>query len=244
MNTAPEGRGGENKVSGIDIIDFHSHILPSADHGSSSVETSLLQLELAERHSVGRIVATPHFYPDRHDIESFLNRRNAAWDALREASDSVKRPKIALGAEVLICDGIERLEGLERLCIQGTNVLLLELPFAVFKTEYRDSVSRLIKNGFQVVLAHADRYDPADIELLLERGAKIQLNADSLSGFSVRSHIKDWVLRGEVVALGSDIHSVDKKAYKRFDKALSRLDKLSMLDFVKRASDDFKIVFQ
>lgn len=228
----------------FDIIDFHAHILPSADHGSSSVEMSLLQLELADQYSVGRIVATPHFYPDRHDIDFFFNRRNAAWDALREASDAEKRPKIALGAEVLICDGIERLEGLERLCIQGTNVLLLELPFSVFKTEYRDSVSRLVKNGFQVVLAHADRYDPDDIELLLERGAKIQLNADSLSGFGVKSHIKDWILRGDVVSLGSDIHLVDKKAYKCFDKALSRLSKLSMLDFVKRSSDDFKIVFQ
>ena len=31
----------------IDLVDFHSHILPRADHGSDSVETSLKQLKLA-----------------------------------------------------------------------------------------------------------------------------------------------------------------------------------------------------
>ena len=230
-------------VNSIDVIDFHSHILPGADHGSSSLEESLLQLGLARQNGVKRIVATSHFYPDRHDIEDFLKNRDSSWDLLKENSDAGERPKVALGAEVLICDGIERLEGLERLCVQGTNVILIELPFSIFKNEYRESVFRLVKRGLNVVLAHADRYDPEDIETLLECGAKIQLNADSLSSFSLRPHIKDWILRGEVVAIGSDIHSADKKAYKRFTKAIKRLSKLNALAYVKDASDGFQIEF-
>ncbi len=225
-----------------DVIDFHSHILPGADHGSDSAEESLCQLDFANRSSVYRIVATPHFYPDRHNVEEFISRRDAAWSTLKE-NLSEPRPGIALGAEVLICDGIERLEGLERLCVAGTNILLLELPFSVFKSEYRDSVFRLVKGGYRVVLAHADRYEPEDIDILLECGAQIQLNADALSGFTVKSHIKRWIYQGSVVALGSDIHRSDKSAYKRFEKAKKRLLKIGALEFVKASSDGMNIIF-
>ncbi len=227
----------------LNIIDFHAHILPSADHGSSSLQMSLKQLEFARAHGVDRIVATPHFYPDRHDVKSFLARRNNSWDELKSAKGA-DLPKIALGAEVLICDGIERLCGLERLCISGTNVILLELPFSFFKLEFRDSVFHLVKNGFNAVLAHADRYDPADIDTLLQYGAKIQLNAESLSGIFIPKHIKRWILQGDVVALGSDIHGNDKSAYKKFSKAYRRILKFNAIDVVKRFADGINIEFE
>lgn len=224
------------------LLDFHAHILPTADHGSSSLEQSLRQLDIARKHGVSRIVATPHFYPDRHSLEQFLTRRSASWSMLSTARE-VGAPLVALGAEILICDGIERLDGLEKLCIEGTNILLLELPFSLFKLGYRDSVYRLIKSGFNVVLAHIDRYDPADIELFLECGAKAQLNAFALSGLTVPSYIKDWARSGAVIALGSDIHSDDKRAYRAFKKAKSRLEKLGALDYIIDQSNNLKIPF-
>ena len=224
------------------LIDFHAHVLPGADHGSSSLEQSLNQLALARKWGVDRIVATPHFYPDRHSVEQFLARRSVAWSALTSSRES-GAPMLALGAEVLICDGIERLDGLDKLCIEGTNILLLELPFSLFKLGYRDSIYRLIKGGYNVVLAHIDRYDPADIELLLECGAKAQLNAFALSGLTVPSYIKDWARSGAVIALGSDIHSDDKKAYRTFLKAKGRLEKLGALDYIIDQSNNLKIPF-
>ena len=227
-----------------DIIDFHAHILPGADHGSSGVDISLSQLKLASWNGVSRIVATPHFYPDRHSVESFVARREASHRALEEkTAERSDLPRVAIGAEVLICDGIERLPLLSELCIEGTDILLLELPFSVFELQFRDSVLRLIKQGYRIVLAHADRYDPKDIELLLDAGAKIQLNATALSGFRVTPHIKKWLLQGDVVALGSDIHGLDAKAYKRFLKAQKRMQKLGVLEYVKNASDSMNIAF-
>ena len=55
-----------------DLVDFHAHILPEADHGSSSLEMSLWQLASAKRYGVTRIIATPHFYPHVHTVESLL----------------------------------------------------------------------------------------------------------------------------------------------------------------------------
>ena len=206
----------------MNVVDFHSHILPYADHGSSSVDVSLAQLSLAAEHGVKRIVLTPHYYPHRENPESFIARREKCYNKLLENLND-ESPDVRLGAEVLICDNIEEMPHLEDLCIRGTRILLLELPFTDFSETYVDSVKYLIADGYDVVLAHADRYDPLNIDRLVSLGAKIQLNADSLSSLFVKKHIKRWIDNGYVCALGSDIHGEDEKAYKRFEKALSRI---------------------
>lgn len=224
-----------NKKS-IDVADFHAHVLPRADHGSNSTKTSISQLEIARKNGVSRIVATPHFYPHVHTLDAFLEKRNAAYNELLK-SKSNDLPEIKLGAEVLLCQGMEKLSGIEKLCFEGTNVLLLELPFSYFKEEYCDSVACMIDMGIDVILAHADRYPHENIESMINAGvSKIQLNASSLSGFIKNKHAYDWMSRGLVVALGSDIHASDEKAYKNFDKAKSKIRE--HLDFIKNASDN------
>ena len=220
--------------NGFDIADFHSHVIPGADHGSSSTSESLAQLELASSYGIKRIVATSHFYPEYHSVASFLSARDAGYERLLQKMPD-GAPEIRLGAEVLICNGIERLPELEKLFIHGTSTLLLELPFADFQQEYCDSVYTLVRNGVDVLLAHADRYDRNDIERLVDNGARIQLNADSLSGFFKKKHLYEWMERGIVVALGSDIHGSDKNAYKRFVTAIDKIGVYA--EYIKEESD-------
>jgi protein-tyrosine phosphatase len=223
------------KTIGYDIVDFHSHILPGADHGSDSVQTSIQQLTLAKNASVSRIIATPHFYPHRHSVEGFLERRDRCFEELAAVNVTGDYPDVIKGAEVLVCDGIERLDGVEKLCIGRSNTILLELPFADFSSRYVEGAAGLIERGFEVVLAHADRYNPTDIGEMLDTGAKIQLNATALLGFFIPKHIKSWINDGTVIALGSDIHGAPEKAYAFFTKAISRLGEYA--GYVKAQSD-------
>ena len=107
----------------LDIVDFHSHILPGADHCSGSLETSIWQINSAIRHGVTRIIATPHFYPHRHRVDDFVYKRDEAFYKLEKHIP--KGVKIVLGAEVLICQGIENLPDIDKLFSSGTNCLLL-----------------------------------------------------------------------------------------------------------------------
>ena len=202
------------------VIDFHTHILPCADHGSDSLETSLKQLSLAKDAGVDVIIATPHFYPHRHKLSDFLERRSAAYQALKEVSDA----KILCGAEVLLCEKIENLNDIDSLCIEGTKTLLLELPFSSFKDSYIASVEELIEKGYNIVLAHAERYPENAIEALIAVGAKIQLNASAVSGIFIKRHIRRWLTSGHVTALGSDIHMLKKKHYSDFVKSRRKLN--------------------
>ena len=94
---------------------YHAHILPGCDHGSDSVETSRRQLEMARKAGVATVCATPHFYPQRETVACFLDRRARTADLLR-AGLPADAPRIQLGAEVLICDGLERMQELPLLC--------------------------------------------------------------------------------------------------------------------------------
>ena len=44
------------------MIDFHTHILPHMDDGSSSIEESLAMLQAEGKAGIERVVFTPHFY--------------------------------------------------------------------------------------------------------------------------------------------------------------------------------------
>ena len=206
----------------LDIVDFHSHILPCADHGSSSLDTTLYQLKQAARNSVKRIIATPHFYPMNDDVSGFIERRRVAYETLLPSLGD-DTPCVKLGAEVMMCTGLERLPGLERLFVNGTSTLLIELPLSGFQSEYADSALRLVEQGVSVILAHPERYSGYAVEAMLESGVKLQCNAYTLARRSKLKTVIPWLASEHIVALGSDIHQSDSSAYKNFAKAIVRL---------------------
>lgn len=219
----------------VDLADFHSHILPGADHGSDSVDTTLSQLRLGKKYGVSRILATPHFYPHRHLLGDFLSRRQMSVSKLAE-SYTESMPEIKLGAEVLVCQGLENFKDLDKLCFAGTNTIMLELPHALLSDEYVDTVLAVKKKGFDVLLAHVDRYEQSVIEGFISAGiTKFQINASSLVALKKKKHLFEWLKSGYVIALGSDIHGASAKAYKNFMKAKNKLGE--ELDELKAKSD-------
>ena len=152
----------------IDLsLDYHAHILPGCDHGSSSVDMSLKQMDMAKEVGIQTICATPHFYPHKESVSSFIERRRQTADNLW-VQIPADAPRVLLGAEVLICDGMERLNGLRELCLEGTNELLLEMPFYRWPAPIWDTLYRLNDlRDIQIVIAHADRYPPEDIDQLI-----------------------------------------------------------------------------
>ena len=57
----------------MQIIDFHSHILPGIDDGARNVQTSLSMLDMVAAQHVDVMIATPHFYASRDRIGSVKN---------------------------------------------------------------------------------------------------------------------------------------------------------------------------
>lgn len=198
------------------MTDFHSHILPSMDDGSRSVDESLKMLGELSLQGISRVIATPHFYANDESVFDFLGRRREAFEKLSaELTDGM--PEVLLGAEVRYYDGISRLAEMKSLCIQGTDLFLLEMPEKRW-TEYtlRELEDIACAGRVTLVLAHVDRcmeYQKADtIYRLNSNGVMMQLNAEYFSHFFTRRKAVSMMKNGMVQFIGSDCHNMtDRK---------------------------------
>ena len=197
------------------IIDFHTHILPCIDDGSKNVETSLEMMKASKAQGVQWLVATPHFYAARDRVDGFLSRRRESWETLSQRV-TPDLPRITLGAEVAFFQGMSKAERLNALSIEGTNSLLLEMPFQRWSEDTVDEVARLIDRGFNIILAHIERYlsmreNAAYVEQLLEMPLMKQINAEGLLDWRQRGRLIKMVKNRQVQILGSDCHGMNHR---------------------------------
>ena len=223
------------------MTDFHSHILPEVDDGSQSVDESILMINALAEQGIDRIVATPHFYANDESVSEFLVRRQKAYNELMNAGLPGK-PTIIQGAEVRYYDGIRRLSDLKSLCVQGTKLLLLEMPFTKW-TEYtlRELLDISSNGKVTLVLAHIDRYlkiqKPDVWYRLADNGILMQLNSSYINDFFTRHKAIKLLKKGIINFLGSDCHNMNDRA-PNIGKALSIAEKKLGKDF-KSGFDDY-----
>lgn len=200
------------------MIDWHSHILPKMDDGSRSVEESLEILHEQKRQGADVVLATPHFYANEESVDEFLERRERCFDVLSRAMDS-DCPRVLCGAEVRYYPGIGSMEGLDRLAIEGTDVLLLEMPMTKW-TEYtiKELVELASTKGLTVVMAHIERYmemqGEGNFRRLLESGMLMQVNATFFEGFFSKHKAMKLLDYGKIHLIGSDAHNMRGRAPK------------------------------
>ena len=194
------------------MIDWHSHILPGIDDGSRDVNESISMLAAFESQGVDMVIATPHFYANDESVRSFLNRRQQSYELLCSQRGE-GRIHILSGAEVKYYSGISRMDGLEKLTIENTNLLLLEMPISKWTNLVRQELQDLINTrGLRIILAHIERYlEWQDVEVfqqLCESGARMQVNASFLDRLTSRKKATKLLNAGVIHFIGSDCHNM------------------------------------
>lgn len=214
------------------MIDWHSHVLPGIDDGSRNITESIGMLKMLAEQNVDTVIATPHFYANNSSVDTFIKRRNEAYISMSDSiSDSM--PRIYLGAEVAYYDGISRLDGLEKLRIENSKLLLLEMP-SVRWSDY--TVSELMEmssiSGMRLILAHIERYmhmqKAETFGKLLECGICMQINASCFDSLWTRRKALQMLSCGAVKFIGSDCHNLSTRrpnishAFEYMEKKLGR----------------------
>lgn len=202
-------------------IDFHSHILPEMDDGASSVEESIELLKILAKSGVERVVLTPHFYRQDESISKFLERRKRSYTKLCSAvKDMDSIPLLTLGAEVYFYPSLSADPDFEKLCIEETQYVLLELPFERFYDNfYSEFVQFMNRCSTKIILAHIERYltfgnTIADINKLLEvQDILCQMNCTSITeaSFFKRKQLLEMLCNGTVSVLGTDTHNLKNR---------------------------------
>ncbi|MDY3796505.1 MAG: CpsB/CapC family capsule biosynthesis tyrosine phosphatase [Agathobacter sp.] len=203
----------------MQIIDFHSHFLPGIDDGSRNMETTMQILEICGVHGVDTMIATPHFYAQDCKVDEFLQKRQTAYEQLMDEKHKLPAncPSIKLGAEVAYFEGIGRAERISELAVEGTSLLLLEMPFTTWSDSVLDDVEMLInKHHLHLIIAHLERFmkipgNKPYIQELLEMPVTVQINAEALTeGFKSRDLVKMFK-KNQAHILGSDCHGMHRR---------------------------------
>lgn len=199
------------------IIDFHSHILPEIDDGSKSVDMSLQMIKESYNQKINIVIATPHFYADSMNLEYFLKLRMDAYEKLQSKRNGLIYPQIYLGAEVAFFYGIGVAENIQKLCIQNTNIMLLELPFVQWNSNIINEIEQLLSKKIIIIIAHFERYlkfqrKAEYMERLLELPIYVQMNGESFLSWKTRKKAVDFVRKGKVHLLGSDSHNLNTRS--------------------------------
>lgn len=197
------------------MIDWHTHILPQMDDGSHSVEETISMMTAQASQGIKTVIATPHFYANDETLESFLARRQKSFDKLKsELPDNL--PDVKLGAEVRYYHGISRMADLKALRIEGSKLLLLEMPFNTW-TEYmiRELIELSGKSDIQIVLAHIERYlslqEPGVWARLYESGILMQVNARYFTSIMSKHKAMSLLREGGIHFIGSDCHNMTSR---------------------------------
>ena len=149
-------------------------------------------------------------------------------------------PDIRLGAEVYFFDGISRYEGLHDLCLEGTNLLLLEMPFHPWTSRMIDEVGIISSTtGIMPVAAHIERYldQPKNlVNAFLDLDIFIQTNGEAVLERATSHKALKMLKKGIVTFWGSDAHNMVNRA-PNLGPALKVVSKSLGVDFVNKLTE-------
>ncbi len=198
-------------------IDFHSHILPGIDDGAKTVEDSIAILKDSYKKGIRTVVLTPHYYPKGQEtLDVFLEKRQRAYENLKEAYNLCDEPlpELKLAAEINLRTDLAEYEGIEKLCIEGTDYIMIEMPYTAWNENLFDWIYELKYRGLNPVVAHIDRYldfPQRVLKSLFDLDLSYQVNADAFLSFAVKREIAKMFSMGLVHILGSDVHNMAER---------------------------------
>ena len=233
------------------MIDFHSHILPNIDDGSTSMEESVKLIKEAAQAGFTGIISTSHYLQNYYECDE-AERRNLLNELTEQvkmadatgrenfadgigdiAGDNTRVPELYLGSEIYITtEMVELLKEGKASTINGTNYVLFELPMNSKPLFVKEVVYKLIENGYNPIIAHPERYSyvKEDIEFARElknMGALFQSNYGSVIGMyggTAKKTLKKLLKEDLISFLGSDVHAVGQ-IYPKVPKILKKLEK-------------------
>ena len=214
------------------MIDFHSHIIPNIDDGSSSLEESIKLIKEAEKAGFTAIISTSHYIEGYYDYNQ--EERKKYLENLYNAENNDKNVKLYLGSEIYITeDMFELIEQEKASTINNSRYILFELPMNSKTFLAKEIVYRAIEKGYLPIIAHPERYTYVQEDInyareLSNMGALFQSNYGSIIGM-YGNHAKKTIYKlledNLIQFLGSDVHR-EGQIYNKVPKILKKLEKV------------------
>lgn len=223
-------------------LDFHNHLLPGVDDGSSTLEEAKQSIAALRGAGFCGAVITPHIYKGVYDNTPEL--LTAAFDEFVANLGEIARDfPLRLAAEYFADESfldLVRRNDLLFLDVEGERWVLIEFPFQRDNSTSALCVAALAARGYRPVIAHVERYRYVAqgrtvwLSRFARSGAILQGDIGSLAG----QHGEDarsfahWLLSRELIKIwGSDLHK-PKQMERHIAPGLAQLTALGRLNAV------------
>ena len=201
----------------MELVDSHSHVVPSGDDGAQTLEDGLELCDLAASSGTAVLFATPHVWPHLTLTDERERAIRRAFERLRSRAPL----ELRLGFELTPAPPLLR-EDPARYVLEGTEVVLAEMPFTGPASDLIELAEHVERSGLTPLVAHPERTEPVlerpDLARELAERWPLQLNASSLLGRHGRE-IEElaWKLVDVASVIASDGHRLARPA--RLDQA-------------------------
>ncbi|MBI87342.1 MAG: hypothetical protein CMG63_04595 [Candidatus Marinimicrobia bacterium] len=199
------------------MIDFHNHILPNTDDGSTSLEMSIDMLNNAANQGITDVVNTVHYKHPK--VEGHGISFNIINNRINKLQAEVNRKgipiRLHLGSEVYYSADVLNLIDDPLATMGNYKYMLIEFHPQIIPNNHREILFELKMRGVTPIIAHPERYKKVqdDINVVhswLDAGCLIQVDGGSIMGYlghkaKVASEIiikQNWCQ-----VLGSDAHN-------------------------------------
>lgn len=197
------------------MIDFHNHILPAVDDGSSSLNMSLEMLKKAHLEGTKTVVNTTHFkHPKMKHINTEFNHLNKIKNNL---IDGLKKNNIEIN--IILCSEIyyneDIIEDLQNDFHHiGHRYYLVEFDPKILPISYEEKFFATQMNNLTPIIAHVERYRNVQkninlVKKWIDMGYIIQINCSSIIGDygpDIQKTAFKLIDKGLCHIIGSDAH--------------------------------------
>lgn len=224
------------------MIDFHSHIIPNIDDGSTSMKDTINMINEARQAGFTEIISTSHYIQKYYDLDCF--EREKILDIIKKKVSEKKEIniKLYLGSEIYFTpEIIELVKNKKASTINNTRYLLFELPMNTKPLFVKEMVYELMQNGYIPIIAHPERYSYVQeniryIEELAGMGVLFQSNYGSIIGMygnRAKKTLKKLLKNNLISFLGSDVHRTGQ-IYPKIPKTLKKLRKILSIEELEK----------
>ena len=208
------------KKKELDSIDFtvlktdiHSHLIPGIDDGAQDLDESLDLVCALQELGFSKIITTPHTMSDfyKNTPEIIIKGREDVQNALDKLNIDLE---FGAASEYYVDFDFQRkIENKEFLTF-GSKYILIEFSFIDAPINIDEIIFNLQLSGYNVVLAHPERYlyyGLQDYERLTSKGVLLQLNLLSITGYyspEVKKQAEKLINADLVSFVGTDCHNM------------------------------------
>ncbi|KAF2955571.1 CpsB/CapC family capsule biosynthesis tyrosine phosphatase [Marinitoga sp. 38H-ov] len=143
------------------MFDIHNHILPNVDDGLKSIEESIEILNEYKKNNINTVFFTPHI--NHPTVKTDIYKIKETYEIIKEKAKEIGI-NTYLGSELYLQPNNPEFIPLKDYFV------LIELPTNVYPMYLLDKIFDLQLEGYEIILAHVERYQwLKDNESLIDR---------------------------------------------------------------------------